>query len=353
VWLLTGIVAMIMRRPVRRDLDRYNSVEEKEELQEESGWKLVHADVLRPPPLPLLLCASVGTGMQLLFMAFISILCAMIGFLSPAKRGGLLTATLLLFTLMGVPAGYFGALTYKSLRGAQWKTLTLTTALLWPGVVFLLFFTLNFFIWGRGSSGAAPFGTICALISMWFCISVPLVFLGAFFGFKQKLGDPPVRTNEIPRQVPLQAWYMGAPFTMLVGGILPFGAVFIELFFIMSSVWLQRFYYVFGFLALVVSILAVTCAEISIVLCYFQLCNEDYNWWWRSFLNAGSAGLYLFGYAFVYFSTQLEMVGFVPCLVYFGYMLIASLLFVLVTGTVGFFAAWWFVCKIFAAVKVD
>ena len=63
VLLLTGIVAMIMMRTLRRDLNRYNQ-EEKEELQEESGWKLVHADVLRPPPLPLLLCASIGTGMQ-------------------------------------------------------------------------------------------------------------------------------------------------------------------------------------------------------------------------------------------------------------------------------------------------
>ena len=47
------------------------------------------------------------------------------------------------------------------------------------------------------------------------------------------------------------------------------------------------------------------------------------------------------------------MVGFVPCLVYFGYMMIASLLFVLMTGTVGFFASWWFVWTIFSAVKVD
>ena len=31
----------------------------------------------------------------------------MLGFLSPANRGGLLTATLLLFVLMGVPAGYY------------------------------------------------------------------------------------------------------------------------------------------------------------------------------------------------------------------------------------------------------
>ena len=238
VLLLSGIVAMIMMRTLRRDFNRYNA-EEKEELQEESGWKLVHADVLRPPPFALLLSVSAGTGTQMLMCAVISIGCAMLGFLSPANRGGLLTATLLLFVLMGIPAGYVGSITYKSLRGAQWKTLTLMTALLYPGIVFGAVLFLNFFIWGRGSSGAVPFGTIVALVAMWFCISVPLVFVGAFFGFKAKLADPPTRTNEIPRQIPAQAWYMGPMFNILMGGILPFGAIFIELFFIMTSVWLQ------------------------------------------------------------------------------------------------------------------
>jgi len=39
--------------------------------------------------------------------------CAMLGFLSPANRGSMLTVTLLLFALMGVAAGYCSALTYK------------------------------------------------------------------------------------------------------------------------------------------------------------------------------------------------------------------------------------------------
>ena len=43
-------------------------------------------------------------------------------------------------------------------------------------------------------------------------------------------------------------------------------------------------------------ILLVTCGEMAIVLCYFQLCNENYMWQWRAFLNTGSAGLFLFGY---------------------------------------------------------
>lgn len=198
-----------------------------------------------------------------------------------------------------------------------------------------------------------PFGTIVALIAMWFGISVPLVFLGAFFGFKAKLADPPTRTNEIPRTIPEQAWYMGGAFNILMGGILPFGAIFIELFFIMTSIWMHRFYYVFGFLALVLLILFITCAEISIVLCYFQLCNEDYLWWWRSFLTSGSSGLYLFAYSIMYFFTQLEVVGFVPSLLYFGYMLVGALCFFLITGSIGFYACYWFVWKIYSAVKVD
>ena len=100
-------------------------------------------------------------------------------------------------------------------------------------------------------------------------------------------------------------------FAILVGGVLPFGAVFIELFFILSSIWLHQYYYVFGFLMLVFVILVITCAEITIVMCYFQLCAEDYNWWWRSFLTAGSSGLYLFLYSMVSIASIASMVSIV------------------------------------------
>ena len=353
VFLLSGIVAMIMVRTLRRDLAEYNSAEEKEELLEESGWKLVHADVLRTPVNITLLACSIGTGMQLLCMAFISIACATLGFLSPANRGSMMTVTLLLFVIMGSVAGYSAALTYKAFKGHQWKSLTLLTAFLYPGITFLVFFMLNFFIWGKGSSGAVPFGTFFLLLCIWFLLSFPLVWLGIWLGYKRPQSDAPVKTNMVPRVVPAQAWYLNLLFTMVVGGILPFGAVFIELYFIMSSIWLQRFYYVFGFLALVIFILVITCAEMAIVLCYFQLCNENYHWQWRSFLNTGSAGLFLFGYSFVYFSSTLEIMGVVSTLLYFCYMFLTSMLFTLATGTVGFMASWWFVHQIYGAVKVD
>merc|ERR1712084_189444 len=198
-----------------------------------------------------------------------------------------------------------------------------------PGVVFVIFFVLNLLIWGQESSGAVPFTTMFALLVLWFGISVPLVFLGSYFGFRRDAMSLPVRTNQIPRQIPAQPWFIRPVFTSLVGGILPFGAVFTELFFIMSSLWQHQFYYLFGFLALVLGILIVTCAEISIALTYFLLTSEDYNWWWRSFLSSGSSAAYVFLYAILYKATKLQIDDFVPSLVYVGYTAIMSYSFFL------------------------
>ena len=78
----------------------------------------------------------------------------------------------------------------------------------------------------------------------------------------------PHKYIQIPKHIPDAAWHMNPLFTISVAGILPFGAVFIEVFFILTAVWLNRYYYVFGFLLLVFVILFITCAEITIVMVF-------------------------------------------------------------------------------------
>ncbi|PKA64261.1 hypothetical protein AXF42_Ash009481 [Apostasia shenzhenica] len=353
VLFLSGMVAMIMMRTLYRDIANYNQLETQDEAQEETGWKLVHGDVFRPPVNSGLLCVYVGTGVQFFGMALVTMIFALLGFLSPSNRGGLMTAMVLLWVFMGLFAGYASARLHKMFKGAEWKKITLKTAFMFPGIVFAVFFVLNALIWGEKSSGAVPFGTMFALVFLWFGISVPLVFVGSYLGFKKPGMEDPVKTNKIPRQIPEQAWYMQPTFSVLIGGILPFGAVFIELFFILTSIWLNQFYYIFGFLFLVFLILLITCAEITIVLCYFQLCSEDYHWWWRAYLTSGSSALYLFLYAAFYFFTKLEITKLVSGVLYFGYMLIVSYAFFVLTGTIGFYACFWFVRKIYSSVKID
>merc|ERR1712032_1255801 len=260
---------------------------------------------------------------------------------------------MLLFTFMGIFAGYVQARLYKVFNGDDWKQTTLMTAFFWPGVIFVIFFCLNLLIWGQKSSGAVPFTTMFALLVLWFGISVPLVFLGSYFGFNKAPIELPVRTNQVPRQIPEQPWFIQPVFTALVGGVLPFGAVFTELFFILSSLWQHQFYYLFGFLALVLIILIITCAEISIALTYFQLTSENYDWWWQSFLTSGSSAVYVFLYSILYFSSRLQIEKLVSTLLYFGYMFIMSILFFLLTGSIGFIASFCFVRVIYGSIKVD
>mmetsp|Transcript_154482 Transcript_154482/g.494122 ORF Transcript_154482/g.494122 Transcript_154482/m.494122 type:complete len:622 (+) Transcript_154482:54-1919(+) len=352
---LSGMVAMIMLRTLHRDITQYNEVATAEEAREETGWKLVHGDVFRRPRFSTLLAVSVGSGMQVLGMSVVTLFFAVLGLLSPAHRGSLLQSMMLLFTLMGILAGYTSARFCKVFEGdeGRWKFTTLMTAFLYPGLFFTIFFLLNLCIWGVKSSGAVPFTTMFALLVLWFGVSVPLVFFGAYAGFRKPAIELPVKVSAIPRAIPEQAWFSQPLFTSLVGGILPFGAIFTELFFIMSSIWLHQFYYLFGFLALVLVILLVTCAEISIALTYFQLTAEDYTWWWTSFFASGSSALYVFLYSVLYFSSRLQIDKIVSTLLYFGYMFIISTLFMLLTGSIGTLAAFFFVRAIYGSIKVD
>ncbi|KAL4631659.1 transmembrane 9 superfamily member 2-like isoform X1 [Arapaima gigas] len=369
VLFLSGMVAMIMLRTLHKDIARYNQVDQAdllkiplptanpsisyEEAQEESGWKQVHGDVFRPPRKGMLLSIFLGQGTQIFIMTFITLFLACLGFLSPANRGALMTCAVVLWVLLGTPAGYVSARMYKTFGGEKWKTNVLLTALLCPGIVFADFFIMNLILWVEGSSAAIPFGTLVAVLALWFGISVPLTFVGAYFGFKKQAIEHPVRTNQIPRQIPEQSFFTKPLPGIIMGGILPFGCIFIQLFFILNSIWSHQMYYMFGFLFLVFIILVITCSEATVLLCYFHLCAEDYHWWWRSFLTSSFTAFYLLVYAIHYFFSKLQIIGAASTILYFGYTMIMVLIFFLFTGTIGFFACFWFVSKIYSVVKVD
>ena len=106
--------------------------------------------------------------------------------------------------------------------------------------MFAGFFIINLFVWGYGSSAAIPFTSMLAVMALWFGISVPLTFVGAFIGYGKDSYEHPTRVNPLPRQIPEAAWYMSSLAGIFIGGILPFGTVSIELYFIMTSIWFGK-----------------------------------------------------------------------------------------------------------------
>jgi transmembrane 9 superfamily protein 2/4 len=354
VLFLTGAISTIMIRTLRKDIAIYNEMDSLDDGGEETGWKLVHGDVFRPPQTGrMALSVMVGNGAQIGVAFGLSMLLAMTDLVNPVQKGHTLTTIIVLYVMSGSVAGYVSARTYKFFDAKSWKLNVLLTATALPGAMVLAFTFLNVFLSAVGAATAVSFLTILVLFLLWVCVSAPLVFVGAWFGLRSPAVEVPTKTNQIARIVPYTPWHVQRPYTILMGGILPFGSVCIELAFIMSALWLHQIYYVMGFLLAVLLILAATCAQVSMVLTYLQLCAEDHRWWWSSFWNCASAGGYLFLYSLWFLSSRLELVGFLPVVVYLTYMAMISICFGLFCGSVGFLSSFWFCRTIYGAVKVD
>jgi len=350
--LLASLVAAIMLATVRRDLQKYNAIDADDDLVE-VGWKYTHADVLRPPAGPLSLSCALGAAVQLICSGAVTLALALLGVISPTARGRLLTAALLLLCLSAVPAGYVAARLYRQIDGSHPYALIGALSFALPGSVFAAFTALDLVLWARGASSAVPLTTLLALLLLWLGLHVPLLATGASLGFRQPRAEDPCFTNLIPRQIPTQPLWAHPLVAALSGGLLPFGSAAIELSSLYSSAWNGRIYSLFGFLFLTATTTALICAEVGVVLCYFQLCREDYRWWWRSFAHTGSCGLYFFLHAAAYAHSELHLSGPTAIAIYYGYTAAASAALSLVTGGVSFVACFWFVRSIFAAVKVD
>ena len=391
--LLTGIVLMILAKTIRSDIKSYREglaedgktrlkgkgksprtprpaekglgvldqegdhevvdvdiSSDDEALEDITGWKLLHADVFRTPAYGYLLAPLVGSGMQLLFMSAGLVLLSAFGILNPSFRGGFISFAVGLFIFAGVFSGYFSARVYKTFGGHDWRKNVVVTAVLFPGLLFSVVFILNLFVWAQASSTAIPFGTLVAIVFLWLCFQVPLVYAGAWYGYvRAGAWEHPTKTNSIPRQVPQQAWYIRGARSILLAGLIPFAVIFIELLFVFQSMWQDKsgYYYVFGFLAVVSTILILTVAEVTLVAIYVQLCSENYHWWWQSFLVGGGSAVWVFLYSVWYYFVKLHITGFVSSMLFFSYSFMACCVYGLLTGTVGFLTAYGFVRRIY------
>lgn len=353
VLFLTGAIATILIRTLKNDISHYNEM--IDDGTEETGWKMLHGDVFRPPTNhPSALAILVGTGAQVGTAFLITLISSLVGFLNPLKKGHMLTATLVLYVLSGIVGGYVSGRIFKfSGNEKGWTANAFLTAVTIPGILVSIFTVLNFFLSIQGAATAVSFLTLLALFSLWVFVSAPLVLVGAFFGQKAQKIEVPTRTKKLAREIPTPQWYSQPPLSFLLGGLLPFGSVCIELFFIMSALWLHQIYYFMGFLLAVLVILGATCAQVSVVMCYLQLCSEDHRWWWKSFGNCASAGFYLFIYSIWFLFSRLELVGALPVIVYLTYMGMISILFAIFCGSIGVLCAFKFNIMIYGALKVD
>ena len=125
------------------------------------------------------------------------------------------------------------------------------------------------------------------------------------------------------------------------------------MYFIFTSFWAYKIYYVYGFMLLVSFILATVTVCVNIVCTYFLLNSEDYRWQWTSFASAASTAGYVYIYSIYYFLFKTKMYGVFQTVFYFTYMGLFCSLLGIMCGAVGYAGSAAFVKKIYGNVKID
>ena len=69
-----------------------------------------------------------------------------------------------------------------------------------------------------------------AVSAICFFVILPLNLVGTILG-RALAGQPnhPCRVNAVPRPIPEKKWFMEPAVIVLLGGVLPFGSIFIEM----------------------------------------------------------------------------------------------------------------------------
>lgn len=343
-----------------------SSLADESAWPDESGWKLLAGDVHRVPLFPEMLCALVGQGWQLTIATLFIIALAFVTSSLHTSKGAIVTYYVFVFSLTSLLGGYVGGSLFQTYcvslpaLATQRNFFMALSAVGFSGFVLAFGFLLNFVAIIYDSAQAIPFWGMLVVFGIWAVIVVPLTTVGGMWGRHRTAaslsGRPVPHVNVIPRLVPnanTKSWYATAEALALFGGLLPFGSIFIELYYIFASFWGYKMYYVFGFLFLVTLMLLLVTACSCIVVMYLLLNGEDHRWHWTAFSSGASVGLYIFFFSGYYFVFKTRMTGLFMTCFYFGYSFLMSVGMALACGAVAFTAARYFIGLIYNRLRKD
>ena len=359
IMLLALIMAVLIRNlgPKARRPPRLLDEEEQAERILDFAWKLVHADVFRPPrSSPLLLSVCCGTGAQLLCTAFWTMLSAAIGHLGSlrgqcSRSRTLISAQLVAYALNGPVGGYVAARFYETFKGESWQTAAICTAIGFPGLAFGFWLVVILLANFQGSTLAVPMATIFLVLCLWLFLSTSLTFVGAYLGHKGRAIEFPVSTSNNHRRIPHEEKriYRGL-LSVAASGLVVSGACYVEYYIIHASIWNDTYYNSFAFLLAAFLLVLVTTGTSAVLLNYVQLNGENYEWWWRSFFTGGSFGVFIFIHSMMHSRKMIPTFSLSACVVYFGFIGLASLALSLMMGVLGTWACLWFNKTMFASI---
>merc|ERR1719145_284161 len=117
-----------------------------------------------------------------------------------------------------------------------------------------------------------PFKTIFIVLVLFCLVCVPLHTAGTLLGRRAAAERSfPCRVHHLKRPIPAKHWLF-TPAMIVTAGLVPFGCLFIEMYFILSAVWSHnKIYYVYGFMLAILLLLCLVPFGCLFIEMYFIL----------------------------------------------------------------------------------
>ena len=353
IFILIIILLYIYWHSIKSETEIYNEKVISDDFINEYGWRNISFDVFRRPYRGDILAAFIGTGVQLLVMVLYSLLFVSLGMIRPKSGGSYFTLLVMVYIFLSLLSGYCSSRFYKMIHGLNWLKVCVITCLLFPCIFLILLSFTNFLYYLEDSTTYVHFKNFFSLISLWMVGNVPLIVIGTIIGLTQKRFQFPCDVNPVPGIISKSdyPWYLRIRYGWLLTGFPPFFAVFVELFYIMDSMWKQDFYALSKYLLISIIILIIISSLIGILFTYLNLCKGDYRWWWKSFLVSASPSFYIIIFSLFYL-VKMQFKQFISVIIYLNFMTLFSIIIAFICGSSGFYLTFLFVTNIYRKIKL-
>ena len=348
VLILLIILSYIYARAIKSETEISNEKVISDESINEYGWRNIAFDVFRKPVKSDILSSLIGIGFQLLIMLLYSFLFVVLGLIQPKSGGSYFTLLVMVYIFLSLISGYISARFYKMVHGIHWLRVCFLTSIIFPFILFFILSSTNFLYYLEGSTTYIEFKNIFSLFSLWTLGSIPLIFIGTIIGLSQQRIKFPCSVNPVPGilvsyNIP---WYLRIRYAWLLTGFPPFFSIFVELFYIMDSIWKQDYYALSKYLLLSIIILIIISSLIGILFTYLNLCKGNYKWWWKSFIVSATPSVYIILFSLFYLF-KLHFKKFTSVFIYINFMILFSIIIALICGSSGLFFTFLFLTNIY------
>ncbi|EEA07734.1 endomembrane protein 70, putative [Cryptosporidium muris RN66] len=363
VILILTMLILIFMQVLKSDFSRYFPIGDDDmnislddDPIEMKGWKLLHGDIFRPPKYRMVLSSCIGSGIQILVVILVVGITKNLSLLSYNRKYSPTFKTFVyLYSICSFISGYVSSFIYSSMEGKKWKLNMILTTLIYPIPLFTTYWMINIITLQEISF---IFAILKTFIFSTVFISFPLCLIGASFGKNkaQKSFKFPCKTNRLPRQIPKQKWWNSSKFHILVSGVIPFSAIYIELHYIFTAFWHYTPFHYYNTSLLYISIVLLLAVGTisSLISLYMHLNLENYKWWWFSYFSGASPCLYfLFLCLYYYLDYANKIFGSVQFHLFILSSLMTTFTLALCTASITFISSYLFIYNIYKRIKSD